>query len=278
MEDKHNAAHEGRGQAHRCAPQRKAAARQGAAHRWEDEAGQAEAGHPLGAALAGLRSAGDRSRRLAPGYDHREYHEHLVRAAPGEALARHSASRPRPTGSWSALFRLRGLKPRGKSLEQLFAPPWADGARTDGDGVRRAAQRDAGADRLRPPRAAGGGRSVLSTETRIAGGGLRFRAYWLVVRPFSGLIRRRWLIAAAKRAAAPSAVPQVQRGLGDLELEHEPAHQVDAAVEEAFGKRPPRRRRARRGSPRPAPAPRPGRRRRALRPPAAARGGGRACE
>jgi hypothetical protein len=46
--------------------------------------------------------------------------------------------------------------------------------------------------------------SVLSTETRVSGGGARFRIYWLDVRPFSGLIRRRWLIAAAKRAAAPA--------------------------------------------------------------------------
>ncbi len=52
-------------------------------------------------------------------------------------------------------------------------------------------------------RAAKGG-SILSTETRVAGGSVHFRAYWLVVRPFSGLIRRRWLIAAAKRAAAPA--------------------------------------------------------------------------
>jgi hypothetical protein len=48
------------------------------------------------------------------------------------------------------------------------------------------------------------GGSILSTETRVAGGGLRFAAYWLAIRPFSGLIRRRWLIAAAKRAEAPS--------------------------------------------------------------------------
>lgn len=31
----------------------------------------------------------------------------------------------------------------------------------------------------------------------------RFRAYWLVVRPFSGLVRRSWLAAARRRAEAP---------------------------------------------------------------------------
>ncbi len=46
--------------------------------------------------------------------------------------------------------------------------------------------------------ASGGAR--LATETRAA----RLDLYWLAIRPFSGLIRRRWLIATAKRAAAPS--------------------------------------------------------------------------
>jgi len=43
--------------------------------------------------------------------------------------------------------------------------------------------------------------SLLSTETRVAASGrlalLGFRAYWLLVGPFSKLIRRRWLRAAA---------------------------------------------------------------------------------
>jgi hypothetical protein len=54
--------------------------------------------------------------------------------------------------------------------------------------------------------------SRLSTETRVlaadAGARRAFRVYWLVVGPFSALIRRRWLAAAmasAKRSAAPSA-------------------------------------------------------------------------
>jgi hypothetical protein len=45
---------------------------------------------------------------------------------------------------------------------------------------------------------------VLSTETRIAGtdshARRRFGAYWLLVRPGSGLIRREWLRAIDKRA------------------------------------------------------------------------------
>jgi hypothetical protein len=44
----------------------------------------------------------------------------------------------------------------------------------------------------------------LETETRVfltdAAARRRFDAYWIVVRPFSGLIRRRWLRAAKHRA------------------------------------------------------------------------------
>lgn len=54
--------------------------------------------------------------------------------------------------------------------------------------------------------------SRLSTETRVLARDARarraFRVYWLVVGPFSALIRRRWLaaaMAAAKRPGAPSA-------------------------------------------------------------------------
>jgi hypothetical protein len=45
---------------------------------------------------------------------------------------------------------------------------------------------------------------VMSTETRVlltdAGARRAFGAYWLVIRPFSGLIRRTWLRAAIRRA------------------------------------------------------------------------------
>ena len=56
------------------------------------------------------------------------------------------------------------------------------------------------------------GGSQLSTETRVLASDVRarraFRLYWLVIGPFSALIRRRWLaaaMAAAKRSGAPSA-------------------------------------------------------------------------
>ncbi len=46
--------------------------------------------------------------------------------------------------------------------------------------------------------------AVLSTETRVlltdSASRRRFRLYWLVIGPFSGLIRRRWLRAVKRRA------------------------------------------------------------------------------
>ena len=49
-----------------------------------------------------------------------------------------------------------------------------------------------------------GGASTLETETRIAATDVRsrrrFGRYWVVIRPWSGLIRRSWLNAAKRRA------------------------------------------------------------------------------
>jgi len=54
--------------------------------------------------------------------------------------------------------------------------------------------------------AAGAGRSRLITETRVLAldgvSRLFFRLYWLVVGPFSALIRRRWLRAISARVGA----------------------------------------------------------------------------
>jgi hypothetical protein len=51
--------------------------------------------------------------------------------------------------------------------------------------------------------------AMLSTETRVLCTDSRsralFRLYWLVVGPFSRLVRDDWLRAIARRAAAPEA-------------------------------------------------------------------------
>jgi hypothetical protein len=50
---------------------------------------------------------------------------------------------------------------------------------------------------------------VLSTETRVfltdRASRRRFRAYWLVIRPFSGFTRRRWLRAVKRRAESQAS-------------------------------------------------------------------------
>jgi hypothetical protein len=144
-----------------------------------------------------------------PQYEHREVHERFVDADPETSLNAALGAPAEPDWIVAALFRLRGLDGGGKSIAELFAPPWAEQLqRTDVSFVARLAE-PAGLDivfdlRARPNE----GGSILSTETRVAGGDLRFRIYWLVVRPFSGLIRRRWLIAAARRAGALGSNPR----------------------------------------------------------------------
>lgn len=106
------------------------------------------------------------------------------------------------------LFRLRGLGRGERPLTSFFAPPrWQVVERTPLEFVARSAGLPVEIDFELRARPAGEG-CVLATETRVHARGLRatlgFGGYWLVVRPFSGLIRRRWLIAAAKRSAAPS--------------------------------------------------------------------------
>jgi hypothetical protein len=128
-----------------------------------------------------------------------------VPTAPGEALGAALAAPAEPDRIVATLFRLRGLDGRGRSLGQLFSPPWATVLERAPAAFVARLNNAKGIDivfglRARPV----DGGSILSTETRVAGGGLRFRVYWLIVGPFSGLIRRRWLIAAAKRAAAPA--------------------------------------------------------------------------
>ncbi|MBA2568338.1 MAG: hypothetical protein H0V11_03225 [Actinobacteria bacterium] len=92
-------------------------------------------------------------------------------------------------------------RPRGGLVHLDGADAWRN---ADLPGTIKAA-----VDFRAEPTAAG---SRLSTETRVLASDPHarrvFRLYWLVVGPFSGLIRRRWLstaMAAAKRSAAPSA-------------------------------------------------------------------------
>ena len=152
-----------------------------------------------------------------PQFDVNEIHSISLACGPEEALRRALAAPAAPDRLTAALFRARGLR-RDTTIEELFdrtgfetitrsptevvfaasGTPW----RACG-GLRPFRAGDTGTIRVatdfRADAVAGG--CVLSTETRVHAlddaAERAFRRYWLVVGPFSGLIRRRWLRAAA---------------------------------------------------------------------------------
>jgi hypothetical protein len=157
-----------------------------------------------------------------PVYHHRERHSVHVRASPEAALVAARETRLEDVPLVIALSRLRGLNParrgpiwdglieRGFRLHDpetlvLIGRPWRFGGEIRSDreflGFTEPGYAKMAMD-LRAVAENGGAR--LETETRIfltdARSRRRFAAYWLVIRPFSGLIRRLWLRAARRRA------------------------------------------------------------------------------
>jgi hypothetical protein len=160
-----------------------------------------------------------------PQWDAGELHETRVTATPERALAAMLELPIAADRLTNALFHLRGLRADGRTADVVAAGAallehtptvWVIGLagrpwQRRGGRVRFAAAEewrayaDPGSVRMAlalwAEPAEGGAR--LLTETRISALDDRarrlFRRYWLVVGPFSGLIRRRWL-AAAKRA------------------------------------------------------------------------------
>jgi hypothetical protein len=139
-----------------------------------------------------------------PEYDVRRRHQVRVDLPPAPALARLLAIPAAPDPVVRALLALRGLRPGDLSLTEF------------------AARRVGLVELHRSPRlvvygtpaerrlaivisfwaeADGAEATWLGTETRVAArdraGRTAFRLYWLAVGPFSALIRRRWLRAAA---------------------------------------------------------------------------------
>jgi hypothetical protein len=162
-----------------------------------------------------------------PTFDVGERHEVALPVSPEQALRRALATPAAPDGFVRLLFRLRGLRPSG-SIEQFMAAngftileqtptTYVVGLVARGYRVREGnaatwqvvdtprSVRIAADFRAEP--APGGSR--LITETRVAASGrlafLGFRVYWLLVGPFSKLIRRRWLRAAAARPPQAAA-------------------------------------------------------------------------
>lgn len=170
-----------------------------------------------------------------PEYQFSERHQMVVKAP--AAVVRRAAEEWRPDESllWRALLRLRGLgRPAGTLRE------WGEGtgflrlAETDEEIVygqagrfwelreRSALESPRTAEDFRAfsdPRSAvavfnlhgeplAPDRTLLSTETRVNAlspqARRRFRLYWLLIRPFSGLLRRAMLRGIAARALAAS--------------------------------------------------------------------------
>jgi hypothetical protein len=155
---------------------------------------------------------------LLPEYDVVERHERLVDASPADALAAALASPMVPDGVVRVLFRLRGLPGGGTVHGAMRAIGFSELVRepdcvvlgaagrpwTPGGGLVAFEKAGAGQIRMLLEISATpvDGRALLYTETRVAAMDDRsrraFRRYWLVVGPFSSLVRRRWLAGAER--------------------------------------------------------------------------------
>ena len=158
---------------------------------------------------------------LLPDADVVTRHERAVAAPPETAFAAALGVPFAPDRVATALLRMRGLKPGGGIEGSLTALGFSELERSpsrivfgaSGTPWRRhgglSGWQGAGPGRVRMAlelsvEPAGPGRSILRTETRVlapdAAARRGFRRYWLAVGPFSSLLRRRWLAAAARVA------------------------------------------------------------------------------
>lgn len=152
-----------------------------------------------------------------PTFDVGERHEIDVALPPEQALQRALAAPAAPDRLVRLLFRLRGLRPEG-SIQHFMATngftvleksttTYVVGLVARG---RHLPLADAAAWRAAAPPgtlkvaadfraedAPGGSRLITETRVLAADGAalLGFRLYWLLIAPFSKLIRRRWLRA-----------------------------------------------------------------------------------
>lgn len=157
-----------------------------------------------------------------PEFHHRERHSIRVAASAERSLAAAHETCLDDVPLVRLLFRLRGLlaaprvpiwsalvaegfQPVGEDTLVLVGKPWSPKGGTrrveDFVGFAEPGYAKMAVDLRALPDGDG---SRLETETRVyltdASARRRFRAYWLVVRPFSGLVRRSWLRAAKRRA------------------------------------------------------------------------------
>jgi len=152
-----------------------------------------------------------------PQWDVRARYERPVAAEPATAVAAALGVPFAPDALTRALFRARGM-PRGGSVEGALRALGFEVLAREPDCVVFGAAGRPWSPRSRPHALATAGPgevrlavsleadgTVLATETRVraedAAARRSFRRYWLVVGPFSGVVRRRWL-AAAERVLA----------------------------------------------------------------------------
>jgi hypothetical protein len=159
-----------------------------------------------------------------PDYHHRERHAILVAAPPARALAAARDVRLSDLPLVRLLFRIRRLGATGvdgrlwdlferesfamfdEDTYVLVGRPWRlrGEIRPDVPDFRAFAEPGYAKMALDLRARPDGDGTRLETETRVlltdARARRRFAAYWLVVRPFSGLTRRSWLRAARRRA------------------------------------------------------------------------------
>ena len=155
---------------------------------------------------------------VLPEFHHRERHSIPVHASPEKALAAVKEARVEDMPGLRLLFGLRGLRPgqtgslwdamcasffrpAGDDTLVAVGKPWVPrGGMLVVDDF--AAFAEPGYAKMAVDFRFVDGR--LTTETRVLltspDARRRFRPYWLVVRPFSGLTRRLWLRAAKRRA------------------------------------------------------------------------------
>lgn len=140
--------------------------------------------------------------RHLPQFDVSEVHEVSLGTSPEDAIDRVLELPVTPDWIVRSLFGIRGLGGLDLSIEDFATQEL--GLQI----VERTPTTVVAAGRPRGQRIAisfeavsnADGGSTLFTETRVADVGLGFRLYWVVVGPFSALIRRRWLRAVARRS------------------------------------------------------------------------------
>ena len=167
-------------------------------------------------AVMGLNRAMPLIDEVLPRFDAHEVHAVPLRLPAEQAIALALSTPVAADPLVRALFRVRGLKGRGSIGDALAGlglrelaradgeivfgacgTPWRPGGKIHAFGGARAGQ----VRMVTDFRADG---ATLTTETRVEAvddaARRSFRRYWRVVGPFSAVIRRRWLVAIAKRA------------------------------------------------------------------------------